>query len=293
MAESAGVLDESTGDYERVAPRKIRLEIGAISHRGLSRENNEDSYLAARLCPTLEIVTTSLTTVEGLRRSEGGGYLLIVADGMGGVEGGERASALAVETIEEFVRNGSHLERGGEVTRLDELKGAIEQADRTVLAAARDDAKLNGMGTTLTMAFGFADTFNIVHVGDSRAYHFSEGTLRQITTDHTYVQGLVNAGLITALDARTHPKRNVVTNVVGGPEEGIYIETHRIKMAPDDLLLLCSDGLSEPVDDATIATILQHETDPQAAAQALLEKALEGGGPDNVTVLIAKAHLEG
>ena len=84
MAEPAGVLDESTGDYERVAPRKIRLEIGAISHRGLSRENNEDSYLAARLCPTLEIVTTSLTTVEGLRRSEGGGYLLIVADGMGG-----------------------------------------------------------------------------------------------------------------------------------------------------------------------------------------------------------------
>ena len=179
------------------------------------------------------------------------------------------------------------------MTRLDELKGAIEQADRAVLAAARDDAKLNGMGTTLTMAFGSADTFNIIHVGDSRAYHYHEGALRQVTTDHTFVQGLVNAGLITALDARTHPKRNVVTNVVGGPEEGIYIETHRIKMAPDDLLLLCSDGLSEPVDDATIATILQHETDPQAAAQALLEKALEGGGPDNVTVLIAKAHLEG
>ena len=300
MADPAGAFDQSTGDFEEVPPHsarpRVRLEIAAVSHPGLCRDNNEDNFLAARMSDTMEIETTSLASFGGIRGTEDGGYLLVVADGMGGVEGGERASALAVESIESFFRDQSRsllqLERTDETALLEELKASVARADCAVFEAATADSKLAGMGTTLTMAFGIAESFVFLHVGDSRAYLFQKNKLHQITTDHTFVQMLVNSKMISVEEARTHAKRNVVTNVLGGPELGIEVETHKLKLEQGDLLMLCSDGLTEPVDNATIEFLLQSEPNPTAATKALLAKALENGGPDNITILIAVAHIQ-
>ena len=292
-------LDESTGEYDEISPsairRDFRLEIAAITHPGLARDNNEDSYLVARLVRAIEVETTSLPAIVGARRSDHAGHLLIVADGMGGVEGGERASMLAIETIEAFCRTDFrsflHHEPNDEAALYRELKSGIEKADLAVLKCADSDPKLAGMGTTLTMAYGVANVFHVLHVGDSRAYHFHQDKLRQVTTDHTLVQMLVESRAIAPEEARTHPKRNVVTNVVGGPEEGIYVETHTLTLDDGDLLLLCSDGLTEAVDHESIESILRNQPDQDTALKALLAKALDAGAPDNVTILVARAHI--
>jgi len=300
MAKPSGSHDESTLDHDEICPSKprpnIRLEIGSVSHPGCVRENNEDKYLVANLFPGVGIEPTSPESVGESESTGGTCHLLIVADGMGGVAGGERASAIATETIEADLRHGFRsflqLQRSEEAALLRGLQSAIESADRAVIEAAAAEPTLMGMGTTVTMAFGVADTFTILQVGDSRAYHLHEGKLDQVTTDHTFVQMLVNGGMITPDEARTHAKRNVVTNVVGGPEQGIFVETYKITLTQGDILLLCSDGLTEVVDNATIESILSDQPSSQAAVDALLAKALEQGGPDNITILVAKAHIE-
>jgi protein phosphatase len=147
------------------------------------------------------------------------------------------------------------------------------------------------MGTTLTMAYSVASDLYIVHAGDTRAYLFQDGELQQVTNDHTLVQILVDHGTITPEAARTHARRNVVTNVVGGPSAGVHAEVHKIAVADGDVLLLCSDGLTEPVDDATITEILAANPEPEAACEALVAKALERGGRDNVTAVVARYRV--
>jgi serine/threonine protein phosphatase PrpC len=299
MDVPADSSEESTGDYVKLGENKghpvVQLQVEAITHPGLCRENNEDNYLVARLARSIDVAKTSLTSPSASWHDDDSGHLLIVADGMGGVEGGERASALAVETIVAYLRAGFrsfvHLEQTDEAALFRELKAGIEQADRDVITEAAANSSLAGMGTTVTMAYVVANTCYILHVGDSRAYLFHDGKLTQVTTDHTLVQMLVESRSISLEEARTHPKRNVVTNVVGGPEEGIYVETHTLNLVDGDTLLLCSDGLTEPLSEETMAAILCRESNPAAAIKALLEAALNAGGPDNVTIVLARARF--
>jgi serine/threonine protein phosphatase PrpC len=300
MTETARRDNDSTGDYAAVGPSpprpRVRYELGGVTHPGLARENNEDQFLMARLARSIEVEATSLGGGLTGRPLRDEGLLIVVADGMGGVEGGERASALAVETIESYLRRGFrsflHLERPDEAAVLLELEEGLTRADRVVLKEAASDPKLEGMGTTLTMAYGMGDTVFILHAGDSRAYHARGEQLTRVTTDHTLVQLLIESGAITAEDARSHPQRNVVTNVIGGPDEGVEADVHKLGVADGDVLLLCSDGLTEPVDDATIAAILDRHPDPRAAAAELVDEALRRGGPDNITVVVARVHVE-
>ena len=275
----------------------VRVTCGALSHPGKVRTNNEDHYLVAKLAKSMQIERSSLENAGETRFSDEDGYLMVVADGMGGAAAGERASALAVESIEAFALNTLkwflHQSRIEENVLLDELRKSLEAADRSVYDEAESDHRLAGMGTTLTMAFCVGADLYIVHAGDSRAYLFRDGTMEQVTSDHTLVQMLVTGGVITAEAAKHHHRRNIVTNVIGGPAPGVHAEIHKVRILDGDVLLLCSDGLTEPVDDATIAGVLGQVTDPDAAARRLIELALERGGPDNITAVVARYAVKG
>jgi serine/threonine protein phosphatase PrpC len=273
-------------------PPKVRFSFGAETHRGKIRGNNEDHFLVARLAKSMEVCKSSLPD-DGTRRfSEEEGYLMVVADGMGGAAAGERASALAVGSMEAFALNSLKwfLHRGGpeQGALFTELRQALERADRTIIERAQADLRLIGMGTTLTMAYSVGTDLFIAHAGDSRVYLLRDGELEQVTRDHTLVQLLVSAGRLTPEEAGRDKRRNIVTNVVGGPNEGVETEIHRLKIADGDRLLLCSDGLSEPLEDAAIAETLGATANPAEACDRLIQAALERGGPDNVTAIVAR-----
>ncbi|MHC5541311.1 PP2C family protein-serine/threonine phosphatase [Singulisphaera rosea] len=279
----------------QTARQRVRLEHGAMTHPGKVRKNNEDHFLVARLAKAMTVCSTSLPGAGGTHFSDEEGYLMVVADGMGGAAAGETASALAVESVERFVLDTLkwflHLEGLEEHALFAELRQGLERADRTVFERAKADVTLHGMGTTLTMAYSIATDIFIVHAGDSRAYLLRDGLLEQITSDHTLVQVLVNGGALKPEDARKHKSRNIVTNVIGGPRAGVFAEIHKLSVNDGDVLLLCSDGLSEPVDDDTIAKALEDHPDPSEACARLVDLALERGGPDNVTAIAARYRV--
>jgi PPM family protein phosphatase len=274
----------------------VKLSCGALTHQGNLRSNNEDHFLVARLAKSMQICQSSLKNSGETRFSDDDGYLMVVADGMGGAAAGERASALAVESLESFALNTLkwflHFDKSDEHQLVNELRQGLEIADRAVVDEADANSRLTGMGTTLTMAYSVGLDLYIVHAGDSRAYLLRDGNLEQITTDHTLVQFLVSGGVLSPEAAKTHSRRNIVTNVIGGPNAGVHAEIHKILIQDGDVILLCSDGLNEPVEDGLIAETLNATADPEAAANKLIELALEHGGPDNVTAIVAHYSVE-
>jgi len=288
-------LDHSKGEDRPSRPVRVKFSFGARTDRGKARENNEDQFLVARLAKSMQVCKSSLPDDGTCHFSDEEGYLLVVADGMGGAAAGEQASALAVGTLEAFVLNTFkwflHLGRREQGVLFDHLRQAIERADHSVLERAQGDPRQEGMGTTLTMAYCIGTDLFIAHAGDSRAYRFRDGVLEQVTSDHTLVQMLVNTGGLSAEEAKHDKRRNIVTNVVGGNQSGVEAEIHRLKIADGDVLLLCSDGLTDPVNDETIAQVLGRIQDPSAACDKLIELALEGGWPDNVTAIVGRFEV--
>ena len=299
MLRPAETLDESTGEFptgDAAPPPRVVVTFDGLTHPGKVRENNEDHFLVARLSKSMHVCKTSLPGDGKTTPAEEEGYLVIVADGMGGVAAGERASALAVESVEQFVQNTLkwflHLDGAEEHQLVSELRQGLERADRTIIDLARMNPALHGMGTTLTMAYSVGTDLFIVHAGDSRAYLFRDGELEQLTTDHTLDQALVDGGAISPADARRHPRRHVVTNVIGGPSPGVDVEIHKLVLRDGDVLLICTDGLTEPVNDAAIAEVLTQHRNPHDACNRLVERALSGGGPDNVTAAVLRYQVD-
>jgi len=276
-------------------PRQVRVSFGAQTHPGKQRQNNEDHFLVARLAKSMQVCKSSLPDDGVYHFSDEEGYLMVVADGMGGAAAGEHASALAVGSLEEFVLDTFkwflHLGNREQSVLFEELRQGLERADRKVFELAQGDPRLVGMGTTLTMAYSVGTDLFIAHAGDSRAYLFRDGTLEQLTHDHTLVQLLINSGGMSPEQAKKDARRNIVTNIIGGPSEGVHAEIHRLHIADGDVLLLCSDGLSEPAGDADIARILSETPDPEAAIERLIELALDRGGPDNITAIVVRYDL--
>lgn len=259
--------------------------------RGKVRATNEDHFLVAELSRTLRVQHTSLpsaTTQHGSSR----GHVLLVADGMGGVAGGEVASALSVEVVESFVvellRRFSNLQAADEHGVISDLRQAVRQADARLAEESALHPELAGMGTTLTMAFVSGGRLFVFHAGDSRCYLLRGGELHRLTEDHTRVAEMVGRGEISAEQARRHPQRNVVTNVLGGGEAGVRVDVQRLTAEPGDVLLLCSDGLTDMLDDRALAAILAAEAGPEAACGRLVAEANEAGGKDNVTAVVAR-----
>jgi protein phosphatase len=216
---------------------------------------------------------------------ERGAAALVLCDGMGGERAGEVASETAAGAFAEYA-----LERfSDDVPPLadDTAREAAAWANLRVYDRAMRDDACRGMGTTLVAAVITAEDCVIVNGGDSRCYWMAEGQLQQVTKDHSLVQEMVDAGLIDREQARTHPRRNVITRAVG-MERRVPCDIFRIDLRPGDTLLLCSDGLSNMVTDRELAGVLSHETELKDAGEKLLSMALERGAPDNVTVLLAR-----
>jgi protein phosphatase len=223
------------------------------------------------------------------------GHVFLVADGVGGHRGGQIASALTVKTIEEFLLNTlerfSNLQASEAPNALKELERALLHAEARIFGETEKHPEWRGMGTTLTLAFAVNWMLFIAHAGDSRCYLFSKGELHQLTLDHTLTAELIREGVLAPDGKARHPFRHVVTNILGGSEPGVRVELHRLDLHPDDVLLLCSDGLTEMIPDDRIAVILREEQDPQRACERLVAEANLHGGKDNITVIVA--HVEG
>lgn len=235
----------------------ISLVWGAATHQGARRALNEDAYLA-------------------------GGSVFFVADGMGGHDAGEVASAAAVDALRPLVH--------------DVVVGADDVRDRLLAAHAAvrtiETAPGRGAGTTLTGIVLTAQEgepyWLVVNLGDSRTYLLADGDLEQVSVDHSEVQELVDAGAITPDEALRHPRRHVVTRALGAPEEPAP-DFWYLPVVARDRLLICSDGLSTELPDERLATVLLAEPDPQAAADRLVSEALAAGGRDNITVIVIDA----
>lgn len=227
----------------------MELRVAARTDVGRVREGNEDAFLIRH-------------------------PIYAIADGMGGHLGGEVASKLAVDTVAGLAASGTPLAE------------RIAEANLAVLERSKSDRAVAGMGTTFTgveLADGVA---HVAHVGDSRAYLFRSGTLEALTEDHTLVHELVRSGEIDEAAARTHPQRSVILRCVG-TEPTVVVDEGRVDLHTGDRLLLCSDGLTEMLDDAAVASLLGETAgDPDAAAERLVAAANDAGGSDNITVIV-------
>ena len=207
--------------------------------------------------------------------------LYAVADGMGGHRAGEVASAIAIETLKDAFLGGQ---------RLDE---AVVAANTAVFAKGADDPALRGMGTTITaIALEGDSTALFGHVGDSRAYLMRNGTVTQVTADHSLVEQLVREGRLTPEEAQHHPQRAVITRALGVDAQ-VEVDTYRVELEAGDRFLICSDGLTNMLSDDTIAQTLRRHADPQQAADTLVDMANQAGGDDNITVVILDALSDG
>ena len=226
------------------------------------------------------------------RFGEQHGHLFLVADGMGGHRGGEHASALAVTLIEQFALNTFRWFMPLTAVHADDatthFQEAVEQADATIVETATQRAELQGMGTTLTLAYHYGAELLVIHVGDSRAYLFRDETLRQLTEDHTVVAEMLRRGELDTGEARRHRLRHVITNVVGGREAGVHADAHSLDLRDGDVLLLCSDGLTEMLSHDDITQVLRGEPHLEAACTRLISLANERGGQDNITAIVAR-----
>lgn len=234
----------------------LMLRVGAATDTGRVRDHNEDSALA-----------------------EGG--IFVVADGMGGHAAGEVASGIVVETMRELASRDD--------LAADDITQQLLVANQRILAAVEAHPDQRGMGTTATglalVTAGGADHWAVFNVGDSRVYRHIAGTLTQMTVDHSEVQELVDAGVITTQEARIHPARNVVTRSLG-TDYAYQSDVWVLPPYAGERFVICSDGLTNEISDEGLSEILQQHPDPQIAAEELVRAAVEAGGRDNVTVIV-------
>jgi len=262
-----------------------------LTDPGKVRSSNQDQFLIASLCKALHIHNSSVPQPD-VQQSRDRGYLFLVADGMSGHAGGEQASALAVSSVECFV-----LEtfkwfarcRGREHDKvLADFQNALGQANANLLAQAEAHPELQQMGTTLTLAYSLNENLFVAHVGDSRCYILRDGELYRLTSDHTLVDEMVRQGVLEPEEAANHRWRHVITNAIGAGSPEIKVEVHKLRLEAGDIVLLCSDGLTNLVSDEEIAQMLQDETDPEQVCRQLVARANEEGGDDNITVVVAR-----
>ena len=251
---------------------KPGLEVASLSDVGCQRENNEDSYLYWE--PVAE------------RELQSKGRLAVIADGMGGYEGGQEASRLAVETVREVydnaVRDDPHAA----------LLEAFARAHERIQAYAAEHPELHGMGTTCTALVIRDRQLYYAHVGDSRLYLVRSARIARLTRDHSYVGRLVESGLVRAEDAEKHPQRHILTAALGaGIEVSVESPQQGMALRDSDDLLLCTDGLWGVVSDQELETSVKGST-PAECCAALVKLALQRGGPDNITVQLLRVLPE-
>ncbi len=243
------------------------MRYSALTDIGLVRSNNEDSLYAG---------DSAVGRLDNL---------FIVADGMGGHVGGEYASAFVVSKIPDLLEK---RKQGESIS--DTLLIVTDRTNKALYQLSRNDKRLQGMGSTMVMASIEGGTAHVINVGDSRLYHF-DGTLTQVTKDHSMVDEMVAQGKLTKDDPFYAANKNMITRAMGVGSR-VEPDYFRVPLGPGSRLLLCSDGLSGMVDDDTIAEVLANEPDTAAAAEKLMALAKEAGGKDNITVIVIDPDIE-
>ena len=275
--------------FGRASAKTIRVEVFGKTDLGKTRDHNEDHFLVADLTLREASLQPSVRTHDLGPR----GSLFVVADGMGGAAAGEVASEMATETIyREMVRA---LAEEAEVTPqrfAARLKEAVEAANERIHSYAVAHPDVRGMGTTTTAAGLLGDHVFLTQVGDSRAYLIRRGEAVQLTKDQSLMQRLVEAGELTEEEAAKSERRNIILQALG-PDARVKVDLTHQELRQGDILVLCSDGLSGQVKKEEIAAVAARERDLRAACDQLIALANERGGPDNVTVVLARFDGDG
>ena len=274
----------------RLPPPHARVDVGALTHTGHVRANNEDHFLVARATRGLETMLTSLPAGDVPEQAGEINHVMVIADGMGGHAAGEVASRMAISALVDlaldipdwiFWIDPEHL---SEIQR--RARETVQQVGSLLIERGRRDSALRGMGSTMTCARSYGRDLMVVHVGDSRAYLLRGGRLERLTKDHTYAQMLVDTGQLSPDEVTGSGLRHMLLNALGGNITEVEVDVDLVRLEDGDRLLLCSDGLTDCVEDETIATTLA-SGEPNDICQRLVQLALDGGGRDNITVIVA------
>jgi len=264
--------------------RAVRLSLYARTDVGRTRDHNEDNYLVADLTGRRPILTP-----EVREHAVGGkGSLLVVADGMGGAAAGELASAMATRIIyDQMVATWIEGRRSDFRSFLSFLEQAIGVANHDIHRRSVEEAGLAGMGTTLTAVGILGDRIGFAQIGDSRAYLVRGGQVEQVTQDQSLTRRLVEEGRITEAEAEASPGRNIILQALG-PRPSVEVALSQRTARRGDALVLCSDGLSGLVSSQEILEVVSRDMDPAVSCEGLVELANSRGGPDNITVIVAR-----
>jgi serine/threonine protein phosphatase PrpC len=266
-------------------PLDDEIDVYGLTHPGLARKSNEDRFLIASLHKVMSVQHTNLV-IDQLHNltSASRGYLFLVADGVGGAAGGDRASETALRSVAEYVTNAMRFYYHHDPENGMRILGELQRSVLHVHEVVRSEHQ--GSATTLTMALVLWPMLFLVQVGDSRCYRLRQGKLEQLSRDQTMAQALIDSGALTPEDAEQTKWKHVLSSAVGGSEATPIASPHGCQW--DDVLLICSDGLTKHVHDEGIESVLREEKSSEAACHALVKLALEGGGSDNVTVVVGR-----
>ncbi len=272
-------------------PRDDEIEVYGLTHTGRVRSNNQDHFLLSTVHRRIEVLQTSLTDPARLHESdERIAILAMIADGVGGLTGGEKASATALEiamqyvtsSLREYDRNGS-----SDAEFIEHLQTAAMRCHDAVVERAQRESEGKTMATTLTLFLGVWPWYYLVQVGDSRYYLYREGVLTQLTRDQTLAQDLVDQGVFTRAIAARSQFSNVLSSAIGGGTPTPVVT--RLRADWRNVHLLCSDGLTKHVSDERITERLAAMTSARDVCEQLLQDALDGGGSDNITIIVGRA----
>ena len=272
-------------------PRDDEIDVFALSHTGKVRKENQDRFLLATINKRVNIVSCNLDEAERMAHGdERLAYLAMVADGVGGGTGGSTASAATVETIMQYVNDSLmvfYSAKSDEAGFTELLQAAAMRAHEAVLQRRAEQGVTGTMATTLTLFFSMWPTYYLLQLGDSRYYLWRDGKLRQVTRDQTMAQDLVDEGVLTRAAAAKTPMASVLSSAIGADTTNPVVT--RLQADWLNVHLLCSDGLTRHVSDERIAEVLGSMTSARQACEQLLQDALDGGGSDNITIIIGHA----
>lgn len=271
-------------------PHDDEIDVFGLSHAGNVRTENQDHFLLATIHKRVHIVQTNLTQQQRLPvEDERLAFVAMVADGVGGAEGGEEASATALEVAMHYMARSTecyYQANGSDEQFINALQDAAMKSHAAVIERAREVAEGRPMATTLTLFMGVWPYYYLLQVGDSRYYHFRDGELTQVTRDQTIAQDLMDQGVFTRAMAERSQYSNVLSSALGG-DEALPVVT-RLRSHWQDVHLLCTDGLTKHVSDERIAARLATMTSAQHGCEQLLADALAGGGTDNISIVIGR-----
>ncbi|HEY8309515.1 MAG TPA: protein phosphatase 2C domain-containing protein [Gemmatimonadaceae bacterium] len=284
-------MTDSSGSQAQRKPRDDELDVWGLTHQGKVRKSNEDHFLIGSLRKQLLIKATSISDSELFDAcNDRVGFIAMVADGVGGQLAGEEASRVALEEVTLYVAQSALCYYQSDAQSeefVDELQRAALVSHDRVVARAGENADLRGMATTLTVWIGVWPWIYLLQVGDSRYYLYRRGVLTQVSRDQTMAQEFIDQGVMTRSAALASPWANILSSSLGGEQTAPVVT--RLPASWENTHLMCSDGLTKHVSDARIAERLAGMTSARDACEGLLQDALDGGGTDNITIIVGRA----